>query len=404
MKDYSDLKFDWFSEISSKMGYGLQSRRILRPLIEGGADIKIIPDEDYLPPYNKINDPYWSKIIEESKNKPDSPIRISYCLPHRAKVNPNAINIMYAMWETDCYPREWTNVINGGAQYFFAGCNSLVASAKKAGITCPILPINATIDTKEWSPEGSKLSINEIPDTNVKFLFIGNFIPRKNLEDLLMGFAVAFDGCPDVSLIIKTWSSSNDANGKKHISEAIRHMYGKATGLANKPKISVISDILDESQIIGLIRNADAYVSVSKGEGFDLPMMQAMSLEKLIVTTRFLAHGDYLDDSNSINVKYSLRPCSDAAAPMYDSYQMWSSPDMDSFISALREAYKQIKDGTAKKLGAEARKTIESKFSEKVNTDRIADIIRGVRDGKYKPQENKVNIKDIIKGLAKPVK
>jgi glycosyltransferase involved in cell wall biosynthesis len=403
MGKYSDLKFDWFSEISSKMGYGLQSRRILKPLIEGGANVKIIPDEDYLPAFNKISDPYWTHQIESSKQKPDNDIRISYCLPHRAKIAPNKTNIMYAMWETDQYPKEWVNIINTNAQYFFAGCDSLVKSASKAGVKCPIIPINATLDTKEWSPIGPKLSINEIPENHVKFLFIGNFIPRKNLEQLLLGFAVAFDGYEDVSLIIKTWAAGNDANGKKHIGDAVRHIYGKATGLHNKPKISVISDVLEESQIIGLIRYCDVYTTVSKGEGFDLPLMQAMALEKLIVTTRFLAHSDYLNDQNSINVRHSLTPCIEASAPFYDSYQMWSVPDMDSYISSLREAYRQVKEGTAINLGKEARKTIESRFSEEVNTDKVADIIRGVRDGKFKPQETKVNIKDIIKQLAKPV-
>lgn len=397
-KDYSDIKIDWQSEVTAKMGYGLQTRRMLKPLIEGGADIKLIPDEDYLPPFMKIDDPFWNSQIEKSKTKPDSGIRVCYCLPNRYKLDPKGINIGYTMWETDQYPRLWADHINRTCSYFFAGCNSLVKSAEKAGISIPIIPVNATLDVNSWSPNGSSLDISEIPPGSVKFLFIGNFIPRKNLEQLLLAFACAFDGYQDVALIIKTWSSSNDANGKKHIGESIRHLYNKASGLHSKPKVSVITDILDENQIISLIRGCDVYTSVSKGEGFDLPMMQAMAMEKLIVTTRFLAHSDYLDDTNSIDVKYSLTPCVDAMAPLYDSYQMWSAPDMEHYISALRRAYISIKDGSSAQIKKNARQTIIDKYSNDVNTEALASILRGIKKGSYDKQ--RPNFKEAIKQVV----
>lgn len=361
---------------------------MLRPLIEGGADIKLIPDEDYLPPHMKIDDPFWRTQLELSKNKPDTGLRIMYSLPTRFRPDPNGVNVGYAMWETDEYPREWVKIINESCKYFFAGCNSLVNSAKKGNIMMPIIPINATLDTSIWSPDGPKIQINDIPTGCVKFLFIGNFIPRKNLEDLLLGFNAAFEGITDVCLIIKTWSSSNDSKGKKHISDAIRMLNNRATGLLTKPKIHVISDILEEEQIINLIRYSNAYVSVSKGEGFDLPLMQAMSMEKLILTTRFLAHGDYLNDSNSIDIKYSLMPCSEAAAPLYDSYQNWSRPDMGSYIEGLRKAYTLIKNNTSQNYGIEARKTIIENYSVEKNTDKIADVIRKISHEKQSSRES----------------
>ena len=391
---YKDLKFTWQSEITAVVGYGLQSRRMLKPLIEGGADIKLIPDEDYLPQHMKIDDPFWKEQLELSKSKPDNLIRIHYCLPTRAKPDPNAINIMYCMWETDQYPRQWASIINKNFQVFFAGCNSLVDSAKKANITIPIIPINATLDIKDWDPNGPKLNLNEVPNNYVKFLFIGNFIPRKNIEDLLLGFNVAFEGIQDVALIIKTWSQNNDSSGKKHIADALRHLNNKAVGLSYKPKITLITDILDEDQIKALIRTSNIYITVSKGEGFDLPMMQAMSLEKLIVSDRFLAHGDYLNDQNSIQIKHSLMPCVDAHAPLYDSYQLWSRVDMESYINSLRQAYTVIKEGRQGSYGVAARETIVNNFSEEVNTDKIANIIRSI---KY---EKKENIKDTIKKLV----
>lgn len=397
MKDYSDLTFDWCSEITAKMGYGLQARRILEPLINGGANIKLIADEDYLQPFMKIDDPYWNKQIELSKNKPDSNIRICYALPSRFRINPNAFNIGYAMWETDEYPREWAKIINNNCNLFFAGCNSLVNSALKAGIDVPIIPMNATLDINKWNPEGRTITINELPKDCVKFLFIGNFIPRKNLEELIIGFNCAFDKQKDVALIIKTWSSVNNGEGKNHICEAIKHMHAKTNGI-DRPKVSIITDILDENQIIDLIRSCDAYVSVSYGEGFDLSMVQAMSMEKMIVSTRFLAHEDYLNDSNSVNVPFTLMPCTNAQAPLYDAYQMWSRPDMKGYIEALKIAYKNVKTGVAKEMGRQGRQTIKDNFDVNINTDKLANVIRDINNGKFKKTEttSKILTKELV--------
>lgn len=397
MGKYSDITIDWVSEVRAIVGYGLQARRMLKPLIDGGANIKLIPDEDYLQPFMKIDDPYWNKQIEVSKNKPDSNIRISYALPNRFKINPNAFNIGYAMWETDEYPREWAKIINNNCNLFFAGCKSLVNSALKAGIDIPVLPMNATLDINEWNPEGRIITINELPKDCVKFLFIGNFIPRKNLEELVIGFNCAFDKQKDVALIIKTWSGANNGEGKNHICEAIRHMHAKTNGI-DRPKISIITDILDESQIIDLIRSCDGYVSVSNGEGFDLPMVQAMSMEKMIISTRFLAHEDYLDDSNSVNVPFTLMPCVNAQAPLYDAYQMWSRPDMKGYIEALRTAYGHVRSGQSKIMGKNGRLTIKNNFDTDINTDKLANVIRDINNGKYKKVEktSKILTKELV--------
>jgi hypothetical protein len=149
--------------------------------------------------------------------------------------------------------------------------------------------------------------------------------------------------------------------------------------------------------MISLIRGCDVYTSVSKGEGFDLPMMQAMALEKLIVTTRFLAHSDYLTDQNSINVEYTFAPCVDAMAPLYDSYQHWSSPDMESYILSLRRAYMYIKNGTADSIKKNARLTIVEKYSNKVNTEVLANTLRKIMSGAY---DTKKNIKESIKKVV----
>lgn len=119
----------------------------------------------------------------------------------------------------------------------------------------------------------------------------------------------------------------------------------------------------------------DCYTTVSKGEGFDLPMVQAMSLGKLVVATDYLAHADYMNTDNSIPVKYTMKPVYDAVAPLYHAYQWWSSPDMFDYVSKLRVAYSLIKTGRDKEIGLKARDTVNKLFSPDVNTPKIVEAI-----------------------------
>lgn len=391
---YSDIQIDWCSEILADIGYGIQARRILKPLIEGGANVKIIPNEDYIPEERRIKDPYWLKMIEESKGKPDSPLRVNFSIPTMYRPSIGKINVGYTMWETTQYPREWATLINK-MEHMFVGSQALVASAKAANITVPIHVVTSTMDVKEWTIEGPSSTVSEVPPDCVKFLFVGNWIPRKNYDDLITGFIAAFDGMKDVALIIKTWPGGPGIEHRKHIEDGIRHLAGKTTGV-QRPKINLLMDVIPEEQVISLMRGSDVYVSVAHGEGFDLPMVQAMAVGKPIVSTRFLGHSDYLNDGNSFDVKYTLTPVTGAAAPLYDGYQMWSRPDMQSYINSLREAYKAVKRGSAKAMGLAGRADVCRLFDVETNTERIAALLREIVNGS---QTAKVSAKPLVAGL-----
>lgn len=275
--------------------------------------------------------------------------------------------------ETTHFPKEWIPIINS-ADRFWVGTPSLKQSAINSGVEVPIGLMNATIDSSEWSPEGPISNITEIPKNAVKFMFVADWIPRKNYEELIIGYLTAFSGVTDTALIIKTWSNAPGIAGRKSIEDAIRHFSNKLIGI-DKPKIYLVTDLLPEDQLIALMRGADVYTSVSHGEGFDLPMVQAMSLEKLIVSTPFLAHGDYLTLDNSLPVRFTMTPVYDAVAPLYHAYQLWSKPDMWDFINKLRSAYQMVKTGKAKEMGKKAKETVDKLFSPENNTKLIVEEI-----------------------------
>lgn len=406
MSDYSNLKFEWCGEILAQVGYGVQARNILKPLIEGGADIKLIPAEEYVPENRKIKDPYWIDLIEKSKTKPDAPIRINFSIPPQFRMRQGAYHVGYTLWETNKLPNEWIPIMNQQDKLLVPS-GSHIAFYKTSGITKPVEVLRPT--STAVSPIGSKMSVNEIPENAVKFLFSSNWIPRKNHSDLIAAFCCAFNGIEDVALVIKSWPSGDDVNSKRNIEGGIRHFSDRLRGV-NRPRVYLLNDFVDQERVESIIRACDVYVSASKAEGYDSATIMAMEMEKIVIGIPFGTRGNYINDRTALPVDYSLEPIIDSAAPGYDAYQMWARPNMQSLMDCMQQAYQMVKnpslsinsvlDINKEQLGKNARDKVLKLYSAEANTPEVASTIKQIQDEISKTFTNKLAPLQVVQAYS----
>lgn len=386
MNSYSNLKIEWCGEVLAQIGYGVQARSILKPLIEGGADIKLIPAEDYLPESRKINDPFWISNIESSKAKPDCPIRVNFSIVPQFKPRMGAINVGYMLWETTRLPNEWVAGLNQ-MDYLIVPSESHEQVYRDSGVKTPIKVFTPTFTIPEV--DGEKMIINEIPEGTVKFLFSSNWVPRKNHADLVAAFCFAFNGQKDVALIIKSWPMNDDANSKRNIEGGLRHFSDRLKGI-DRPRVYLLADYVSHEKMESIIRATDVYVSASKAEGYDSATLTAMCMEKIVIGIPSGIRKDYLKSNNSLPIDFSYEPIIDSAAPGYDSYQLWARPSIESLIDSMRTAYRLVKNPretinmlqgfTGSDLGKNARAKIISSLSPEVNTEKFYKIISEIEN------------------------
>jgi glycosyltransferase involved in cell wall biosynthesis len=402
MSSYSNIKIEWCGEILAQVGYGVQARNILKPLIEGGADIKLIPAEEYVPENRKIKDPYWTDLIEKSKAKPDAPIRINFSIPPQFRMRQGAYNIGYTLWETNRLPNEWIPIMNQ-QDHLLVPSPTHLNYYKASGITKPVKVLRPTCS--DVSPEGPKMSINEIPDNTIKFLFSSNWIPRKNHADLITAFCCAFNGVEDVSLIIKSWPIADDVNSKRNIEAGIRHFSDRLRGV-NRPRVYLLNDFVDQEKIESIIRMCDVYVSASKAEGYDSASIMAMQMQKIVIGMPFGIKSDYINNRTALVTDFSLEPIIDSAAPGYDAYQMWARPNIESLISCMQQAYQMIKnpgltinsvlDINKDQLEKNARDKILRLYSSEANTSEVASTIIQIQDEISKTFTNRLTPQQVV--------
>ncbi|HEX4996836.1 MAG TPA: glycosyltransferase, partial [Terriglobia bacterium] len=135
-----------------------------------------------------------------------------------------------------------------------------------------------------------------------KFLFVGGTIHRKGIDVLLHSYVQAFQPDDDVSLIIKDIGTGDVYQGQG-IGDAIREIEAEGS----TPHIIYVDRNLTDTEMARLYNACDCLVHPYRGEGFALPVLEAMSCGLPVVVTAGGATDDFVDDSVGFRIPATRR-------------------------------------------------------------------------------------------------
>jgi glycosyltransferase involved in cell wall biosynthesis len=115
---------------------------------------------------------------------------------------------------------------------------------------------------------------------------------RKNIEDMLTAFLLAFHDRPDVTLVLKLVTN---ASREFHELKQLRNQVG-FLNLRPACRLVVVTDYLTDEQMDGLMGATTYYVNTSKAEGACLPLQQALAAGRPALAPGHTAMADYMDD------------------------------------------------------------------------------------------------------------
>lgn len=213
----------------------------------------------------------------------------------------------------------------------------------KSGVYKTIRVISQPILLPDNLPAQDKLFREQINNTFKLYTVCENNF-RKNLEDLIIGFSLAFDPIDDVSLIIKTTGNHNElVKWSQEIKNGLR------LNKKSNPEI-FITNRLNDNEMIRLHSACDCFVSTSYGEAFCRPAAEALCLGKCPIVNKNTGMKDFINSENGFLVKSYKTPVIIPNSPIsgnqdyYNANQYWYKIDIYDLVAQMKTAYNLYKN------------------------------------------------------------
>lgn len=358
---------------ATRSGYGDMSRDIIRHLIEYDKfDVKVHSVNWGDTPMNALdeNNPkdkmILDRILTENLTKqPD--LFISITVPNEfqpiGKYNIGITagietTIASAQWIEGCNRMNAVFTISEHSKNVFENSKYVFKTPEGAQGTLalekPIEVLHNCIDTNVFgrkAPTDTKFieTLNSIPES-FAFLFVGHWLrgdfgeDRKNVSLLIKLFLETFKQLgnkPLPALILKTSSAGFSILDREEILSKISQIKSsvKLDGMQKLPNIYLLHGELTELEMNTLYNHpkVKAHVSLTKGEGFGRPLLEASVSGKPVIASGWSGHMDFLSTDGSILVGGELKNVHESSA--WENVIMkeasWFAPDAQQVANAL---------------------------------------------------------------------
>jgi glycosyltransferase involved in cell wall biosynthesis len=309
-------------------------------------------------------------------------------------------------WEFGAIPREWLAPLNSHVDELWVP-SELVREMYVSGGVDPerVVAIPNGVDLERFSPAGGRgplpaakraplaggergglpsASGASIPADATRFLFVGGLIWRKGPDILLAAWRAAFAEREDVVLIVKDVGASGVyREGRREEIEA-----HAASGAL--PRIVLLQDELSEDEIVELYRASDVLVHPYRGEGFAMPVLEAMACGLPAIVTAGGPTDEFCPPEAGWRIAAARAEFPSERVDSFDTVgRPWVlEPDVGHLVELLREAAED--PGERARRGMAARAAAQSYSWDAVAarySERIAALARKPRIAPVTPRE-----------------
>ena len=359
----------------SSYSLAIVNREVALALSEQGEAVGLVsrdgpgpfpPSADFLEKNPTITE-MWR--AGQTKRVPDIVLRNTYP-PWLSDLTGELRGIVCYAWEESGFPENYVREFNGNLDLATVTSRYVAKVLRDNGVRVPIRVVGDGIDQiarLEGAEHEAGIAQKFGIGNQFCFLHMSSCLPRKGLDVLLAAWAKAFRDSDDVVLVIK-------ASPNEH------HQIGEDVAALSKSDpqhapIIVIDESIDAADIYGLYRRADVVVAASRGEGFGLPIAEALALAKPVITTAYGGQMDFCSSENAWLCDYDFAYArSHVSTPL----SVWAEPRLDSLVSCLRKAREAPADERVHR-GQSGRAQVRARFTWQEVAHRLRSAVADVR-------------------------
>jgi glycosyltransferase involved in cell wall biosynthesis len=238
-------------------------------------------------------------------------------------------------WEYRAIPRVWVREIERSVDELWVPSEFVresfvvggVSSARVHMIPYGFDPAVFHPEVEPWRPEGCRGCV---------FLFVGGTIRRKGVDLLLQAYADAFSVDDDVTLIFKDIGASSFYSHNNLLSRI--HEFAR---FFDAPPVFVVTDAIDDRALASLYCGCSALALPYRGEGFGLPLIEAMACGRPVITTAAGPALDFCFPESAYLIPATEVSVPDATSLLGEltSDWTWFEPSLVDLATTLRAIY-----------------------------------------------------------------
>jgi glycosyltransferase involved in cell wall biosynthesis len=281
------------------------------------------------------------------------------------------------MFESVPVPSDWGHLVNERTDELWVPARFLVKPFVDVGVDeSHITVVPESVDTALYDADNTVAIEPERYNLKLRgFNFISQFKtePRKGWHMLLHAFCTEFGPSDDVSLTVITfeymgWNNRRDPDHLRDMFRSALHDNFQIDMDKQCPTINIIGDEVPTSDQPRIYKLMQAFVLPTRGEGWGLPITEAMSMGLPCIATGWSGPTEFMTAQNSLIIPITGMEQNPA--------ESWTTkfaiPSFDHLKQAMRQVYRDPE--LAERIGARAKADIHAFF----NRQTVADIYQSL--------------------------
>jgi GT2 family glycosyltransferase len=354
---------DWHSIINFPSGYAGSSRCFVEAFDRLGTSVRYKyvygPGTVFPVVEPEHSDSYIVNMVS-AREFGKAPVQVVYAQGDVFEKNNGKFRVGFTMLEVDGLPAEWVRQANLMDEVWVPSAFN-EQTFRDSGVIVPIRVVPLGVDPAYFSPSIRGQKAGE----DFTFLSVFEWGDRKAPDILLRAFADEFNAGEPVRLLCK----ANNFDP----SISIRQEIAKLNLRANGGRIVIAENqILQQYELAVLYRSADCFVLPTRGEGWGMPILEAMSCGLPVIATNWSSQVDFMNESNALPLKIEKLIPAVAKCPYYQGFR-WAQPSYEHLRYLMRWTFEN--QDKAHAIGKKAASDAASLWSWNSATQKMMDTI-----------------------------
>lgn len=307
-------------------GYGEAARRTLIALNAAGANVfrgNLLFDEPPDEVTAKPIEPWLNDFLNKARTGKE-PLHLMIAAANTYSIIriPEGRQVGYTMWETDQLHTAFKAACVEQSKIIVPSQHNQDVM-REAGIEAGLVPLPTVTP-----PVIERVDFPGVTDDLFVFYSILTWQERKNPLGLLTAYMTNFTGYDPVTLVLKVFGGA-DVNAK--LTREIDKLESDLA-IPNPPRFSILVSKWNPDDIWALHLRGNCFVTLTRGEAYCLPALDALSVGNQVIATGYGGQLDFLKENGRWHpgvqlVKYTYTPVRQRY-PYFNGLQLWAEPDI----------------------------------------------------------------------------